>query len=247
MTGMEKPTEEDPTLPTPVHPGPHGEPEPIAAARPEELASARYRWTIGLGLAAIQSAVYFGIGHAHLSRSTEILRTRLDDAIPFWPWTAWCYLPFYAGTFLIAVGGFRRRVLFNRSAAAVILVMLIGALGHLFVGAEYPRPVLMPPYPNLSYAFMAWVQHVDPPGNVFPSLHVAHTTMLALLLIRDRPRLGRVALVMATMLAASTLTTKQHFLADVVAGYVLALLGRAFALSSISIWPSPKPRPAQRS
>ena len=63
---------------------------------------------------------------------------------------------------------------------------------------------------------MAWVQRVDPPGNVFPSLHVAQTTMLSLiLLMRDRPRLGRVALVMATMLALSTLTTKQHFIADV--------------------------------
>jgi membrane-associated phospholipid phosphatase len=232
-----RPTE-DPTLPTPVHPGPHGEPEPIAAARPDELASGAYRWTIGLALAAIQSAVYFGVGHAHLSRSTELLRTRIDDAIPFWPWTAWCYLPFYAGTFLIAVGGFRRRVLFNGAASAVVLVMLLGALGHLFVGAEYPRPVLLPPYPNLSYAFMAWVQHVDPPGNVFPSLHVAHTTMLALLLIRDRPRLGRLALLMATLLAASTLTTKQHFLADVAGGYALAFLGRAFALSKVSIWPA---------
>ncbi|HXJ21964.1 MAG TPA: phosphatase PAP2 family protein [Polyangia bacterium] len=229
---------DDPTLPAPVHRGPRGELEPIAEAQPGELASARYRWSIGLALAAIQSGVYFGIGHAHLTRSTELLRTRLDDAIPFWPWTAWCYLPFYAGTFLIAVGGFRRRVLFNRAATAVILVMLIGAMGHLFIGAEYPRPVLVPPYPNLSYAFMAWVQHVDPPGNVFPSLHVAHTTLLASLLIRDRPRLGRVALVMATMLAVSTLTTKQHFLADVVSGYLLAFLGRAYALSSISLFPS---------
>jgi len=229
---------DDPTLPAPVHRGPRGELEPIAEAQPGELASARYRWSIGLALAAIQSGVYFGIGHAHLTRSTELLRTRLDDAIPFWPWTAWCYLPFYAGTFLIAVGGFRRRVLFNRAATAVILVMLIGAMGHLFIGAEYPRPVLVPPYPNLSYAFMAWVQHVDPPGNVFPSLHVAHTTLLASLLIRDRPRLGRVALVMATMLAVSTLTTKQHFLADVVSGYLLAFLGRAYALSSTSLFPS---------
>jgi membrane-associated phospholipid phosphatase len=229
--------QEDATLSGPVHRGPHGELEPIAEAQPGELASARYRWTIGLALAAIQSGVYFGIGHTHLTRSTELLRTRLDDAIPFWPWTAWCYLPFYAGTFLIAVGGFRRRVLFNRAATAVILVMLVGAMGHLFVGAEYPRPVLYPPYPNLSYAFMAWVQHIDPPGNVFPSLHVAHTTLLASLLIRDRPRLGRVALVMATMLAISTLTTKQHFLADVVSGYILAFLGRAYALSSISIFP----------
>ena len=135
------------------------------------------------------------------------------------------------GRSCIAIGGFRHRRLFDRTAKAVVLVMALGALGHLFVGAEYPRPILFPPYPDLSYAFMAWVQHVDPPGNVFPSLHVAHTTMLSLLLLRDRPRLGRLALLMATMLALSTLTTKQHFIADVLGGYALAALGRAFALS----------------
>jgi membrane-associated phospholipid phosphatase len=161
------------------------------------------------------------------------LRTRLDDIIPFWPWTAWCYLPFYAAIFVMAIVGFRRRALFNRALGAVVVVLLIGAMGHLFIGAEYPRPVLQPPYPNVSAAFMAAVQHIDPPGNVFPSLHVAHTTMLSLLLLRDRPVLGRVALVMATMLALSTLTTKQHFVADVLAGYVLAFFGRAIALRGL--------------
>ncbi len=195
-----------------------------------KLATPAYRWTVGLTLALLQSAVYFGIGHAHLQRSTELLRTRLDDALPFWPWTAWCYLPFYAGTFLIAIGGFRRRWLFDRTVKAVLMVMFVGALGHLFVHAEYPRTVLHPPYADLSSAFLASVQHIDPPGNVFPSLHVAHTTMLSLLLIKDRPILGRVALVMATMLAISTLTTKQHFVADVLSGYLLAFLGRWFAL-----------------
>ncbi|HVR03399.1 MAG TPA: hypothetical protein VMT47_14775, partial [Polyangia bacterium] len=51
-----------------------------------------------------------------------------------------------------------------------------------------------------------------------------------ILLQRDRPVLGRVALVMATMLALSTLTTKQHFVADVVSGYALAFLGAGWAL-----------------
>ena len=72
---------------------------------PTALASARYRWTVGLGLTALQSIAYFGIGHAHLTRSTELLRTHLDDAIPFLPWTAWCYLPFYAATFIMTIGG----------------------------------------------------------------------------------------------------------------------------------------------
>jgi len=197
------------------------------------LASARYRWAVGLCLAALQSLAYFGIGHAHLTRSTELLRTRLDDAIPFRPWTAWCYLPFYAATFVMAIAGARHRVLFDRTARSVLLVMFVGATCHLLIGAEYPRPVLHPPFSGLSETFMAWVQSVDPPGNVFPSLHVAHTTMLSLLLMRDRPVLGRVALVMATMLAISTLTTKQHFVADVVSGYLLAFVGVAFALRGL--------------
>ena len=201
--------------------------------RSETRATPAYKWTLGLGLAALQSAVYFGIGQAHLARSTEILRTRLDDAIPFWPWTSWCYLPFYAAIFIIAIAGFRRRVLFNRAALTVVCVMVLGALGHLFIGAEYPRPVLHPPYPDLSSGFLAAVQRIDPPGNVFPSLHVAHTSLLSLLLVKDRPRLGALALVMAAMLALSTLTTKQHFIADVVAGYALAFAGRAFALRGL--------------
>jgi membrane-associated phospholipid phosphatase len=200
-------------------------PAVLAPANPHALASAKYRWTVGLSLAALQSAFYFGIGNLPLHRSTELLRTRLDDLIPFLPWTSWCYLPFYGAIFLMSIGGFRHRVLFDRTARSVTLVMLVGALCHGLIGAEYPRPVLLPPYHGLSEAFMAWVQHVDRPGNVFPSLHVAHTTMLSLMLIRDRPVLGRVALGMATLLALSTLTTKQHFIADVVAGYALALFG----------------------
>jgi membrane-associated phospholipid phosphatase len=209
----------------------------------DTLATPAYKWPLGLGMAVLQSTVYFGIGHTHLSRSTEILRTRLDDAIPFLPWTSWCYLPFYAAIFIMAIIGFRRRALFNRALLAVLIVMAVGALGHLFIGAEYPRPVLRPPYPDLSSAFLASVQHIDPPGNVFPSLHVAHTTMLSLILIKDRPRLGAVALIMATLLALSTLTTKQHFIADVAAGYLLAFLGRAFALRGLATSPASSPVP----
>src|SRR6187551_304713 len=100
-------------------------PSPTAPG-PSELATPAYKWGIGGALAALQSLVYFGIGHLHLNRSTEILRTRLDDAIPFWPWTAWCYLPFYAGVFLISIAGIRRRSLFKRAVTAVFIVMSIG-------------------------------------------------------------------------------------------------------------------------
>jgi len=214
---------------------------PAALAPADEArATPAYKWLIGLGMALVQSTAYFGIGHLHLTRSTELLRMHLDDAIPFLPWTSWCYLPFYAAIFIMAIIGIQRRALFNRAVLAVLIVMVVGATCHVLIGAEYPRPILSPPYPDISSAFMAGVQHIDPPGNVFPSLHVAHTTMLSLILIKDRPRLGAVALVMATLLAASTLTTKQHFIADVASGYVLAFVGRAIALRGLS----PAARPA---
>src|SRR5436190_19081481 len=179
-------------------------PEPRAA----DVATQRYKWTLGLSLAALQSLMYFGIGHAHLTRSTEVLRTRLDDLIPFWPWTVWCYLPFYAAIFVMGMAGFRSRPLFYRAVVGVLAIVALGAVGHLLVAAEYPRPLVAPPWADASLAFMAWVQSVDPPGNVFPSLHVAQTTGIALVLWRDRPRLGAVAIAMAVLLAMSTLTTK---------------------------------------
>ncbi len=199
----------------------------------DRIASSRYKWTLGLTAAVIQSLFYFGIGHLELHRSTELLRTRLDDAIPFWTWTSWFYLPFYAAVFIICISGFRSRELFNRALKAVALVMFVGAICHLTIGAEYPRPVLHPPYRDISTAFMALVQRVDRPGNVFPSLHVAQTSTLAFILYRDRPRLGALTIVIAAILALSTLTTKQHFIADVISGYALAFAARAFALRGL--------------
>src|SRR5262245_43830269 len=117
------------TMPTEVAvPAPAPQPQP-------QMASAAYRWTIGVGLATLQSLIYFVIGHSNLTRATELLRTRLDDMIPFWPWTVCCYLPFYAAIFIIVIGGLRRRALFNRAAVSVVLVMTVAALGHLFIGA----------------------------------------------------------------------------------------------------------------
>ena len=196
-------------------------------------ASTAYKVTLGLTAGAVQSLLYFGIGHLSLERSTELLRTRLDDAIPFWPWTSWCYLPVYAAIFIMAIFGIRSRDLFNRGLRAVALVMFVGALCHIFIRAEYPRPVLKPPFADLSATFMAWVQSVDRPGNVFPSLHVAQTSTLAFILHRDRPRLGRVASVLGAILALSTLTTKQHFIADVVSGYALVFVANAYALRGL--------------
>jgi membrane-associated phospholipid phosphatase len=183
-----------------------------------------YRWALGAGAAVLQSLIYFTVGNLPRPRSSTVLATPLDRWIPLWTWTVWLYLPFYAGIFALAISGIRQRRLFQRAFSGVLATMLIGAIGHLLIAAEYPRPALPPSPGGLSDAFLAWIHRVDPPGNVFPSLHVAHTSALALILRRVRPWLGMLALAMAVMLALSTLTTKQHFLVDVLSGWAIAIV-----------------------
>jgi hypothetical protein len=188
-----------------------------------------YKWGAALALAVVGLFIYEVIGRTELGRSTTLLMTPLDQVIPLVPWTAWFYEPFYAAIFIIGVIGFRSRFLYNRTLICVCGNIVLAALGHWLVRAEYPRPVLPVPAPDLSTAFLAFVYKIDPPGNVFPSLHVAHTFLIAFLLMMDRPRLGRVLLWMSIVLAASTLTTKQHFIADVAIGLAMALVARAWA------------------
>jgi membrane-associated phospholipid phosphatase len=193
-----------------------------------------YKWGAGLLIGVIGFVIYQVMGRSDIGRSVTMLDTALDRALPFWTWTSWLYEPLYVAIFLVGVLGFQSRFLYNRALVGICVNVVVGALGHYFVKAEYPRPVLPVPYPDLSTWFLAKVHEIDPPGNVFPSLHVAHSFMISFVMAMDRPRLGRVMLGMSIVLALSTLTTKQHFVADVVAGLAMALVLRAWARQELA-------------
>jgi membrane-associated phospholipid phosphatase len=74
----------------------------------------------------------------------------------------------------------------------------------------------------------------DPPYNSFPSLHVAHSFVSALACSRVHRRLGIIAMIAATLVAFSTLFTKQHYVLDVVAGVSLAFVAYGIFLRSYS-------------
>jgi hypothetical protein len=203
-----------------------------------------YKWGTALALALVGLLIYEVLGRIDLGRSTTLLMTPIDRAIPLIPWTAWFYEPFYVAIFLIGVIGFRSRYVYDRTLICVCFNIVVAGLGHAFVRAEYPRPVLPSPAPDLSTAFLAFVYRIDPAGNVFPSLHVAHTFMISFLISLDRPRLGRILVWMSVALAISTLTTKQHFIADVAAGLAMALIARAWAQRQVArVQPASLPVP----
>ncbi len=63
---------------------------------------------------------------------------------------------------------------------------------------------------------------IDLPHNCFPSLHVTYPTLAALLVWRHHSRLRWVLATMALVVAISVVLVKQHYIADVVAGFVNA-------------------------
>ncbi|HEY6402922.1 MAG TPA: phosphatase PAP2 family protein, partial [Blastocatellia bacterium] len=75
---------------------------------------------------------------------------------------------------------------------------------------------------------------IDSAANCFPSLHVALAWLSALGLRDERRRAGALAMVWAALISISTLTTKQHYFADLVGGGALAFFCRWLIREQIS-------------
>ncbi len=151
--------------------------------------------------------------------------TRLDEAVPTWPWTIVVYLSFQV-LFVVAAfsaprdaRGQRELVLLFQSLFGVGVLSLT-----LFVAA--PCEVLgrdaLELHSGAFAGLIALVHRSDPPWNAWPSLHVSQSLLCALALARWRAahrlwlRVALAALWIAISL--STLTTKQHYIFDVLTG-----------------------------
>lgn len=152
------------------------------------------------------------------------LLTPLDRAIPFLPWTLLVYHSYYVLPLAVAVGAEPDE--FARMVRAATPVLAITFACFLLVPAEFPRPSWEQAGPFWGPAFR-WLHSVDGPSNTFPSFHVEITALAWVRAWRWPSRW--LWTVWAVAVIASTMTTKQHFVADVVAGLVVALAADAWA------------------
>lgn len=146
----------------------------------------------------------------------------IDRALPLVPVWALVYGALYLFLILLPLLVVREDELIGRTVSAYLLIW-ITAYCFFFVlyPTEAPRPVRV-----VGEGFAAWglraLYSSDPPYNCFPSLHVAHSFVSALATHRVHRRLGILATLCATLVALSTLFTKQHYVLDVLAGVILA-------------------------
>lgn len=163
--------------------------------------------------------------------------TPLDLALPFLPWTLPVYLAFFP--MILAGALFTDRREFAVLQVATLACLFIALACFLVVPATMTRPdpaLIENPFLRRRFTRM-W--GVDDPHNTFPSLHVAATWCVAWALAKRRR--GGLAVAAAIAISASTLTVKQHTLADVAGGFALSLAATRWARWRATRWPSPTP------
>ena len=157
----------------------------------------------------------------------------LDRLLPLAPTWAVVYGALYLFLILLPVFVVQQEQMIRRTVWAYLSVWTVSYVCFLLYPTIAPRPDEV-----MGNGFAAWglrfLYDADPPYNCFPSLHVAHSFVSALACYRVHRTLGLAAISCASVVAVSTLFTKQHYVADVIAGIFLALVAYAVFLRKYS-------------
>ncbi len=153
----------------------------------------------------------------------------LDRRIPVEPAWALVYGALYLFLILLPIFVVRQQEQIRRTVFTYLTVWLAAYVCFLLYPTVAPRPLEVAGKGFL-IAGLQFLYGADPPYNCFPSLHVAHSFVSALACYRVHRRIGIAAVLCATLVGVSTLYTKQHYIADVVAGIVLAFVAYALFL-----------------
>jgi membrane-associated phospholipid phosphatase len=164
---------------------------------------------------------YLVIGAYARGRALHLPALALDRALPVLPLWTLVYGSLYMAVFLPMVV-VRHEEHIRRTLWAFVMVWVIGAIGWLSYPTILPRPTRA----AIGEGFGAWALRIaygmDDPYNCFPSLHVAQAFLAAFTCQLVSRRLGLATTIWATLVAGSTLFTKQHYAVDVIAGILLA-------------------------
>ncbi len=195
----------------------------MVSARRRALVPAHSRWPL-LAALTLQCAVYWGAKALTEGWAHRDMTMALDQAVPLLPWTVVIYglaYLFWAVNYVLAVRQGREnafRLLAADALGKCVCFAVFLALPTTNVRPDVPAGVPFGRAMEMLYA-------LDTPTALFPSLH-CFASWLCWAGIRGQkgvPAPYRAfSLAFALAVAVSTLTTKQHVLADAAAGIALA-------------------------
>lgn len=160
------------------------------------------------------------VNHLYYDRPAVNLALPVDHWLPFnhyWILVyAWVYVFLFLPIFIV-----RGKESFRYVARGYIMLNLVSVAIFVIMPARYPRPEI-PTQDEFLWWGTALNYLLDKPVNCFPSLHVGNAFFASMIAFHYRKRVGLIAWFMAALISISTLYMKQHFIADIAMGFVLA-------------------------
>jgi len=182
------------------------------------------RVVLTAGLTIFFVAGYFGVGLSRNPAHAHELTTSFDERTPFIPSSVWLYLSIFpiALSPLFVV---RCSRLFRRTAIAYAVVIAISLISFATfpvtsVRLRVAQATLDISCPSSWAVFVLY--YLDPPYNLFPSLHLSIAALAAFSVWKAAKLYGIPLLASLGPVAVSVCTVKQHCVLDVLGGLALA-------------------------
>jgi hypothetical protein len=162
---------------------------------------------------------YFGTGHIPGLVAHRVPSTWIDRAIPLLPATAYGYVSLYPLLLGNLVYLVPRPQALLPVLRAFILANVLSGIWFVCYRTTAERPSLAA---GTGAGLLGLLWSVDPPYNALPSLHTVYSVLIGAAHLRWHSRYRWAIVAWAAMVIATTLTTKQHQLLDVLAGLAFA-------------------------
>lgn len=201
-------------------------PGEIAFERPSAADYARRALAI-VGVIALHLVVYYTVTRVNSNRPPEVLNDPsipLDDRIPLLGWTwvfYWAAYPYLTLGAALVVASMREAEYRLAIKAFIVITFIGGAIQLLYPVAA--------PWTSQAHAMQTRMHDsaFTRPYACLPSMHVAYsviTGFMGAMIVRSAG-LRWFHILLPLAIAVSTLTLKEHYVADAVAGILLGLGG----------------------
>lgn len=206
--------------------------------------TAENKWLFGVLMFAASGLLYLTSNHFHYFEPKLLPMTFLDQAVPFIPQTIWLYTSEYMLFLAVFLASSDidnlNKYLYSFFCLQVFCVTIFWIWPTTYPRELFPLPASMD---RLSLAVFTSLRTTDDPSNCCPSLHVSSVYLSSFIFLDEQKKKFVPFFIWATLIAISTMTTKQHYIVDVASGLLLAIVFYVFFHKFVTYWKFPGTQP----
>ena len=185
----------------------------------------RNKTVIFMIMGGVFAALYFLSGAISYQNGVVLPIPEFEANIPFWTWTIWIYIILYPCYIVWALYSYKNITYMNKTFYSFFTLTALSCIIFVIFPVIYPREFFPLPFnDDLSTLLFKIMRQTDKPSNCLPSLHVGICFCMAYGFRHESKKKFIFSLLMSTLISLSTLTTKQHYIYDIVAGFAAASL-----------------------